>query len=95
MLLSFIVTAITSFVIFFFLPSGVRQGRYQEFFGVTKDVWSAIHVWFGMAMILIVILHFVLHWNWIVCMTKTIFKRTKKNKKNKDKNKSVREGCKE
>ena len=78
MTVSFIVTAITSLIIFFFLPSGVRQGRYQELLGVTKFVWTGIHNWAGILFIVLVIVHFVLHWNWVVCMTKKFFKKKDK-----------------
>ncbi|MEM0465915.1 MAG: DUF4405 domain-containing protein [Candidatus Pacearchaeota archaeon] len=73
----FIVTTITALIIFFFLPSGVKQGGYQTFLGVIKRTWSNIHIWSGMIFIILVIIHFILHWNWVVCMTKNIF--SKKN----------------
>jgi len=73
-LVSFLITAITGLAIFFFLPSGVRQGRYQEFLGVEKGVWGSVHDWFGIIFIILVIIHFILHWNWIVNMTKNMFK---------------------
>jgi len=36
MIISFLVTAITGLIIFFFLPSGIKQGSYQTFFGIIK-----------------------------------------------------------
>lgn len=80
MTVSFIITAITGLVLFFFFPSGVRQGRYQEFLGITKAVWINLHNWAGIIMIILVILHFVLHWDWIVSTTKGFFSK-KKGKK--------------
>ena len=78
MLISFIITAFTGLIIFFFLPSGVRQGRYQEFLGIIKETWTTIHDWVGIIMILLVLFHFVLHWKWIVCMTKSMFRKKQK-----------------
>jgi len=79
MILSFIVTAITALVIFFFLPSGVKQGSYQTFLGITKATWGFYHDWSGIIFILLVIVHLVLHWKWIVCITKNIFSEKEKN----------------
>ncbi len=76
-LLSFLITALSGLAIKFFMPSGVRQGRLQEFLGIQKGTWSEIHDWFGILFIIIVIIHLILHWNWIVCMTKNIFKSDK------------------
>jgi protein-S-isoprenylcysteine O-methyltransferase Ste14 len=73
MTISFIVTAITGLIIFFFLPSGVKQGSYQTFLGIIKGTWSSIHDWSGIIFIILVVLHFVLHWNWLINMTKNIF----------------------
>lgn len=73
MLIAFIVTGITG-VILFFIPSGNRSG-YTEVFGIIKQVWSEWHQWFGITMIVLVLIHFLLHWNWFVCMTKNLFKK--------------------
>jgi len=78
MTLSFIVTAITGLIIFFFLPSGVRQGSTQTFLGIIKGTWSFVHDWSGIIFIILVILHLILHWNWVIAITKNIF--TKKQK---------------
>lgn len=37
--------------------------------------YTALHDWSGLVMALLVFAHIVLHWRWIVCMTKKIFKR--------------------
>jgi len=72
--ISFIITALSGLVIKFFMPSGVRQGRFQEFLGVQKGAWSEVHDFFGILMIILVLVHFILHWDWIVCITKNILK---------------------
>lgn len=42
------------------------------------------HTAFGWAFVVLVIIHFLLHWNWLVCITKSLFKnsntKTKKTK---------------
>ncbi|NOQ37276.1 DUF4405 domain-containing protein [archaeon] len=35
---------------------------------------SMLHDWSGLIMGLLVLIHLVLHWEWIVCVTKSIFK---------------------
>lgn len=75
MTISFIVTAISGLILFFFLPSGVKQGSYQTFLGIIKGNWSVVHDWSGIVFIILGVLHFILHWNWIVSMTKNLFKK--------------------
>ena len=36
---------------------------------------SLIHDWSGIAMGVLVLIHLILHWNWIVCMTKGFFQK--------------------
>ncbi|MBN1157334.1 DUF4405 domain-containing protein [Candidatus Woesearchaeota archaeon] len=76
--ISFVITAVTGIIIFLFLPEGVRQGRYQVFLGITKGVWSGIHDYAGLVMIGLSLFHLALHWNWLVCMTKSCLKGKKK-----------------
>jgi hypothetical protein len=78
MVVSFAVTAVTGLIIFFFIPGGVPQGRYQEFIGILKGTWTAVHNWAGIVMVLLVVLHFLLHWKWVVSTTKNLFFSKKK-----------------
>ena len=56
----------------------------RYFLGVYKlipvKLMTILHDWSGIAMILLVGIHLTLHWNWIVAMTKLIFKNEKTNK---------------
>lgn len=74
-LISFLITGITGLIIFFFLPGGIRQGGYQEFLGITKVTFVQFHNYSGILMVVLVLIHFILHWDWIVCMTKNLFKK--------------------
>lgn len=76
--ISFIICAITSLAIFFYMPSGVTQGRYQEFIGISKTVWSQWHVVSGMIMIVLAFVHLLLHLNWYICMSKSMMVKKKK-----------------
>jgi cytochrome b subunit of formate dehydrogenase len=71
----FIIVAITGFVLYLGIPSGVRQGRYQEFIGITKATWTLIHNRSSILLTLFTALHFVLHKKWMCCMTRNLFKR--------------------
>ncbi|MEM4605724.1 MAG: DUF4405 domain-containing protein [Candidatus Pacearchaeota archaeon] len=70
---SFIVVAITGLIIFLFIPSGIRQGRYIEFLNIPKYIWSQIHEYAGLLMISLVIFHLILYLDWIKTMTKSFF----------------------
>jgi hypothetical protein len=75
----FLIVSVTGLVLFFFLPSGVRQGIYQEFIGIRKYLWLNWHSIAGFIIIFLVLIHLILHRKWIVSMTKNFFrKRTKK-----------------
>jgi hypothetical protein len=72
-LVTFVITAISGLAIYFFMPEGVRRGGFQEFMGITKNTWVSVHDVVGIIFILLVLLHFILHWQWLVSMTKSIF----------------------
>ena len=75
-LVSFLVTAITGLVIMIFLPpSEGRGGVHNYLFGYGRHDWGAIHDLAGVVIIIAVLIHLVLHWNWIVSMTKSMFKK--------------------
>nr|WP_321498900.1 DUF4405 domain-containing protein [uncultured Methanolobus sp.] len=71
----FIVVAITGFVLYLAIPTGVRQGRYQEFIGITKATWTLAHNKSAILLTLLTGLHFVLHQRWMCCMTRNLFKK--------------------
>ncbi len=70
MAVSFIVTAASGFILLVFLPYGVRQGRLQEFLGVTKESWIMAHDLSGFILSVLVVAHVILHWSWFVSMSK-------------------------
>ena len=72
-LVAFLVVATTGFWRWLFLPSGgVGRGVDPSIvdFRRTLILW---HDWGSVVLTIVIILHFVLHWKWIVCMTKTFF----------------------
>ena len=75
MIIFFIINSITGLIIFFFLPTGVKRGGYQVFLGIIKQNLVDIHNWSGILLLIIIAIHLILHWNWIVCMTKSIIQK--------------------
>jgi hypothetical protein len=42
---------------------------------VSRLLWKDLHDWGGIVMLAGVFLHLILHWKWIVCMTRNVFKK--------------------
>jgi hypothetical protein len=76
--LGFIAAALSG-IILFFAPSGYQGGRnpyyLQPVLLLSTHTWNTLHTWSSMAMIAGVGAHLVLHWEWMVCMTKKILTR--------------------
>ncbi len=75
MILSLVITTITSIILLLF-PSGQKSG-YNEFLGIIKRDWVIIHKIVGIIFLILMIIHLILHWKWIICMTKNIFNKNK------------------
>ena len=73
---------VSGFVLWFVLPrsGGYRGGRglaVRTTFLWSRDTWIDLHDWVGVALVVVVILHLILHWRWIVYMTKRLCWRQK------------------
>ena len=68
-----LLAAITG-IYFLFLPSGGYRGGRNPMYGVTilfdRHTWEDWHIWTGIAMIVVALVHIVIHWQWIKTMTK-------------------------
>jgi cytochrome b subunit of formate dehydrogenase len=75
---AFILSAMSGVVFLFAGSGGYQGGRNPDFrtemLGISREVWSDLHTWVSLVMIAGVVIHLVLHWNWIVCMTKRMVK---------------------
>ncbi len=76
MFICFLITAISG-ILFLLFPEGRRSGWYQ-IGGFTKGELKDFHTIFGILMIIFGTIHFLLHWRWIVTMTKSFFKKGEK-----------------
>lgn len=65
--LSFLLTALTG--IYFLFVSGSHRAP-DPMFLFARSTWDLIHTWAGVALIIAAVLHFAIHWNWIVKVTR-------------------------
>ena len=65
--LAFVLSAVSG-IVFLFPPSAS-----STVLGIGFRVWDQIHIWGSLLMIAGVLAHLVLHWKWIVAMTKSTF----------------------
>lgn len=69
--IAFLVTAVSALV--FLVPVSwidFSSSTTPTVLGVDFGVWQTLHKYSGIAMLIGVILHQVLHWKWIITMTK-------------------------
>ena len=63
-------------IYYLFFPVGGYQGGRNPMYGVTilfqRGTWDDLHTWFGIAMIVAAVVHIILHWKWIVNMTRRV-----------------------
>lgn len=76
------IEVVSGFVLWLILPrggEGFRGGRglvtpQAEFLSLERSQWLNLHDWVGIALIVVVVVHLVLHRKWIVCMTKKLLR---------------------
>ena len=78
-----LVEAITGFVLWLVLPgAGGGSGRglgggvgasNLTYWGLSRHTWINIHDWVAVALIVLVTIHVILHWKWIIRMVKIMF----------------------
>ena len=78
----FLLLSITGIAIFFssvyflYFPVGFQGGRNPDYgtiivFG--REMWDAIHLWSGIGMIIVLVIHIAVHDRWILAMFKRFF----------------------
>lgn len=74
--LSFLVAAVSG-IYFLLLASGGYQGGnnlgWDPHWLFSRTTWDLIHTWSGVVMIVAAILHFWIHWRWVVNVTRKFF----------------------
>ena len=61
----------TGYVLRFPLPPA--RNHTHELWGLSRYDWGAIHSWASLGLLLVLIIHLVLHWDWIVSMIRHRF----------------------
>lgn len=64
----FVVLTTTGVLMRYILPPG--SGRYSTIWSLDRHEWGDIHFWISLVFFLILALHLVLHWRWIVNVLK-------------------------
>jgi preprotein translocase subunit SecY len=63
---------------FLYFPSGGYQGGRNPYYNIqvlfSRHTWGDLHIWGGVVMIAIAIIHLILHWSWVVNMTRRMLK---------------------
>jgi hypothetical protein len=74
--LSFLISAVSG-IYFLYVPVGGYQGGrnpdWEAVFIFNRTTWDVIHTWAGVIFILAAVIHFVIHWKWVVKVTKRVF----------------------
>ncbi len=56
----------TGFVVRYRLPPGSRGGRGLSSLGMDRHEWGDLHAWLGYTVCALVVLHLLLHWDWLM-----------------------------
>jgi hypothetical protein len=82
--LTFLLSAISG-VYFLFFTGSAQAGHPILLF--SRTTWDLIHTWASVLMILAAIIHFAIHWRWVIKVTKRIFQPAPKQ------GQGLTEGC--
>ena len=74
--LAFILSALSGMVFLFAGSEGYQGGRNPGFqtdvLSISRWTWRDLHTWTSLVMMAGILGHLLLHWNWIICMTKRL-----------------------
>ena len=80
--LLFLLEVFSGFIVWVAIPrgDGFRGGRgaveppgQEEFLALTRGDWIDIHDWAAVALLVVIGVHLILHWRWIVRVTRRMF----------------------
>jgi len=89
LLLSGFVTLASSTVVWFVLPRGIGlhgesaycsgqgvggTGNVMDFLGFKRCNWITVHNWASVVLFIIILVHIIFHWSWILGTTRRIFR---------------------
>lgn len=67
----------TGLLIWTVLPPGIRGGHGLSLWGLGRHEFGDIHMYLGIALLVLCGLHLWLHWSWFACKLTNIIKTTK------------------
>lgn len=73
LLLLGLIQAISGFLLWLVIPGGHRGfgiGQVTGDFLWSRFTWIEIHDWTALALVVVVTIHIIIHWKWIINMTK-------------------------
>ena len=77
-----LIEAVTGFVLWLGFPEGgsgigraVGGVRNLTLWGIPKYTWIDIHGWSALARVVMVVIHIVLHWKWIIRVAGNLFRK--------------------
>jgi hypothetical protein len=60
---------------------GTRRGLGPEtLLGWTRHDWGDLHFWAAVILVILLVIHIILHWKWIVCRFRELFGAGRKKK---------------
>lgn len=65
---AFVLLVSTGVIMHYLLPPGT--GRHLVLWGFDRHEWGAFHFWVAVALLVLLAVHLVLHWRWVVCMVR-------------------------
>ncbi len=80
MFVLFMAIAGLGFLIKFILVAGYKRNALYagdvdlKFLGLDRHAWGSIHLWMGIILIILLVLHIILHWRLIVCIFSRMIK---------------------
>lgn len=70
--IGFILTALSG-IYLLFVPGG--RNVIDPMIIFSRTTWDVIHTWAGVVFMDAIVLHFIIHWRWIVNVTKKMFSK--------------------
>lgn len=58
----------TGLVLFLVLPHGSGKSMV---WGLTRHEWGDLHFWLAVGFVVLMVVHIIFHWNWIISMVRT------------------------
>jgi hypothetical protein len=72
MFLLSLIEALSGFLLWLVIPrGGGKRGLEEAFWSLSRDTWIDIHDWAAVGLLVIVIIHIIFHWKWLVHMYNT------------------------